>query len=323
MSIERGTSTPEAKPMPVVFLKPGFGETGKTFKTLQKELNHVGYSVVVAEHPRPKKRTEVLADIEEAKVFARAWYTTNRPDITSNRLEALLASIPPTLYEEALTLIQCIIESGVGSAPKKVAGHSQGAPASTFAAFLRPDLFSSPEGSSTLLLMNPAGLTGKMELKRSKELRASGKVLESRLMSGVEMFGDISRALGIIARDLVITVGALMTRGNNPEVRDAFWGWLKHVGRHEAVLSMRIVEEAHDMANTDILPFLEIIQGNGVSITISTDEDDHLFRSRIIKKRVSKTPSISLHTTSKGGHFMPLVRPREAAQIAHSVFSGA
>lgn len=320
MSMEKGNSGAETKPAPVIFLKPGFGETGKTFRTFQKELNHIGYTVVVAEHPRPKKRTEVLADIEDAKVFAREWYSTNRADIDPDRLEALLASIPPTLYEEALTLIHQIVESGVGNAPKKVAGHSQGAPASTFAAFLRPDLFISPEGNSTLLLMNPAGLTGKKEIKRSKELEASGKIMESRALQGVEVFGDVSRAFGIIARDVLITMGALMTRGNNPEVRDAFWGWLKHVGRHEALLSMRIIQEAHDMANTDILPFLEVVQGNGVTVTVMHDENDHLFRSQIIKKRVSDT-SISLRTTSKGGHFMPLVRPREAAQIAHSVFS--
>lgn len=303
-----------------VFIMPGFGETGKgTLKHFSRALEGGSRDgrVHPLEHPPLMRRETLEAELEKAKVFARAWYREHRRDVAPERLEAILASIPPTIFEKALAVIAELERSATPDEPLVLVGHSQGAMVQAVVATLRPDLTPNwDEDRSALIVMNPAGLTGR-EGFSSRALRASGKVKEANKQLLADSIGVPYRIGEIMVRNTVSTFRAFIRNINNPAMRSALNGWDKHIFKN--FIGTRIEDEAHDMANTDILPFLELVAGNGVRVAVVYDEDDALFPADVIGRRLNKHPAIELHPTTGGGHFHPVTKPDEAAKIVRSI----
>lgn len=303
-----------------VFVMPGFGETGKgTLKRFNRALEDGGLDgrVHPLEHPPHLHRETLEVELEKAKAFARVWYAEHRPDVAPEELEAILASIPPTIFEKALAVIAELERSATPNAPLVLVGHSQGAMVQAVVAALRPDLVPNwEEDASALIVMNPAGLSGR-EGFSSRALRASGKVKEANKQALADAALVPYRIGEIMVRNAVSTFRAFIKHIGNPAMRSAFNGWDKHIFKN--FLGTRIEDEAHDMANTDLLPFLELVAGNGVRVAVVYDEDDALFPAGTVGKRLNKHPTIELHPTTGGGHFHPITKPDEAADIVRSI----
>lgn len=312
---------------PPTFVVPGFAEDASSFEKFANDLSHNNHNVFVTEHPRGKdERQQARERIDATIDQAREWYKQNRPDIDPVHLEALFASLPQSLLEEAMFFIR-IIEEEVKTTrkePVEVVGHSQGAFTVVLAAFLRPDLFPNQENAqSTLLLMNPAGFTGREGIAESKALQAIGKVKESKEAKAREMVDDSWRTLKIMVDYSISQIASFIFRGNTKEafkqMNEADKKAAGYVARN--FLNGRIFQEGSDIANTDIVPFLEVVHGNGVRLAVMSDEKDSLFRSEKIEKRVSGLDYIELYKTDGEGHFLPVRAAKKASDKTHDILT--
>lgn len=304
---------------------PGFAETWHTtFQPFRKKLEQNGLTGRVhgAEHPKPIEKKERARLMNEVIAEARVWYQNNRPDLDPQTLEAVLLSVPPTIFEKALAVMTEIKKYASPEEALVLFGHSQGAMTQAYVALLWPEYFRNTHGQTHMLfLSNPAGLTGREGFSK-KALEASRDVRKTKVNGVAELFGVSFRVAEIMTRDIFTTLRAVASRPLNKAVRNAAGGWLAYLARH-FVFGPRIIKEAHDMANTDLIPVLEIIAGNGFLVTVMYDENDPLFPAETIEKRLSGHPSIQLRITERGGHFHPLTKAGESADIVTDAIYGA
>lgn len=313
---------------PPTYVTPGFKEPASTFSALSEELAERGHNVYTLDEPprlNPKDRER---ELQKAIDFARRWYTKHHPTMSQEDREALermFLSIPTTLFEGALRLIQLIEKETSKGTPVQALGHSRGAFETVLAAFLRPDLFPTKDGmASTITLLNPAGLTGKEGVHESIAIRASQKVRDERVGRARktlgEWVGDGGRMLSIMYECLVSTVASYVRTADNspakPSMEAAFKGALGLLFSDP----LRAAHEAHDMANTDLLMFIEFTHRmNGVRYGLVIDTDDTLFKRDLIRGRLEGHEYIEVRETSGGTHFAPITKPKEVAEAVENI----
>lgn len=313
---------------PPTYVKPGFKEPASTFGALSEELAERGHNVYTLEEPPRLKPKDRERELQKAIDFARRWYSRHHPTMSQEDQEALermFLSIPKTLFEGALQLIQLIEKETSKGTPVQALGHSRGAFETVLAAFLRPDLFPTKNGvASTITLLNPAGLTGKEGVHESLAIHASKKVRDERVGKARrtlgEWVGDGGRMLSIMYECLVSTVTSYVKTPKDspakPSMRTAFREALGLLFTDP----LRAQEEAHDMANTDLLMFIEFTHRvNGIQYGLVIDTDDTLFKPGLIRGRVQEHEYIEVRETSGGTHFAPITKPKDVAEAVESI----
>ncbi|MEK7613906.1 MAG: alpha/beta hydrolase [Patescibacteria group bacterium] len=307
---------------------PGVGIEASANQDFAKELEAQGHNVYSFNHPSYAKTSEEFEVLYEAfetnKTFAREWYAIHRPEVPKERIEALLASIPLTLFEEAYSVIRALeddIQPGKKQ-PITAIGHSLAGQTLTFAAFLRPDLFSqNTQEQSLLIFINPAGVVGGREdIAPSKSLMASGKIAEAKKLEAkekLENFGmGMKMFLQLTISELASLAKSIFNKEERSRMNDVDRGTFQHLVQN--LPQLRFLREVHDNASVDILPFLEVIHGNGVSVVFINDEQDSLFPAKAVQKRLQKYDFIEQHSITSGGHYAPVQKPKLITKtIAH------
>lgn len=309
------------------YVKPGFKESASAFSGLGDELAERGHNVYALDEPPRLNSKDRERELQKAIDFARTWYTRHHPTIDREALEQMFLSIPKTLFEGALQLIHLIEQETSKGTPVQALGHSRGAFETVLAAFLRPDLFPTKNGvASTITLLNPAGLTGKEGVHESLALRASQKVRDERVGKARKTFGewasDGRRMVSIMYECLVSTVASYVRTPEDspakPSMKAAFSGALGFLFSNP----LRAAQEAHDMANTDLLMFIEFTHRvNGVRYGLVIDRDDTLFKRDIMLEHIQGHDYIEVRETSGGTHFAPITKPEDVAGAASEILN--
>jgi len=295
----------------------GFAEHPST-TTLGEELREQDHNVYVNAHPKKESDAFLKTELEQAQIKARELYARRiaSGEVDAVLLETLLARIPLALFREARALILLMEEVMDVNEPAAVAGHSFGAQAAIVAAFLRPDLYPNQNKTqSTLVLLNPAGFTGKREAA-SPVVSASEKVRDTHInikqKRFVETMEDLSRAGELQVRYFCSVVATALFRG--AEGKKAFGDSVRYSVAN--LLNGRIDREARDMANTDIVPFANFLtEINGLRIVVVYDARDTTFPARIIEERQGEMPGVEFQKTSGKGHFGPVHDPKGTAGV--------
>lgn len=304
------------------YVKPGFQEPASTFAPFSQSLAERGHNVYTLEEPPRLRAEERAREMERAIVFARTWYAKHHPDLDQERLEQMFLSIPPTLFEGALQLIRLIEVTTNKNNPVQVFGHSRGGFETVLAAFLRPDLFPSKNGEASLItLLNPAGITGKEGVHESLAVAASRKVRDGRVEKARRTFGewvgDGRRIVSIMYECLVSTVMSYVKTPSDSSAKEPMRKALVSALGMLFTDPIRATQEAHDMANTDLLMFTEFVHRvNGVRIGLIIDEDDTLFKAKRVRERIQGHEYLEVHETSEGTHFAPITKAEEVAELA-------
>lgn len=301
------------------FVQLGFAEHPSTTR-LGEELMEQGHNVYVNAHPKKESLRSLRRDLELAREDARRLYAKKiaAGDIDAAYLDELLLRIPPALFAEARSLIALIDDALTNREPLVVVGHSFGAQAAVVAAFLRPDLFpNGPDKHSLLILMNPAGFSGKREAAEKKATAASGRVRERHIEGAVEGLRQTLRAGALQARYIASVVGTALMRGG-PGIK-ALWHSVRYAGAHLA--SGEVDREASAMANTDTVPFVNFLsEVNGVDVVLVSDTSDTAFPAQGIRARAGEfAESVELIETSGKGHFGPVHDPEGAAELVTEI----
>lgn len=316
----------EHTPTSTVYVKPGFKERADTFDEFSEELAECGHRVYTLTEPQHLSTEERLELTERAIANAREWYRTHRPTVDQEVLERLFLSIPPTIFDGAIQLIQVIENTSSENRPVQVLGHSRGVLETAVAAFLRPDLFpSAGKDQSLIVLLNPAGMTGKEGVQESVAVAASKRIRDGKMEEARATLGEHAknggRITSIMAKCLLSTVWSWIKAPN--EAKKSMGQAL--VGALSMLLPLpgklpRALSEAHDMANTDIFEFLKFInEVNGVRIALVYDEHDRLFDAKTIERRLEDNSYIESYKTENGTHFAPITKPDETAEIADDI----
>lgn len=302
-------------------LELGFAVHPSTAEGFGEALSERDQNVWLNAQPRKEKKEALKAALEQAKRDARTIYYRKQiesGEVDLHELNALLDRIPLTLFAKARGLI-ALMENPqvtVKNEPLTVGGYSQGGPAAVIAATLRPDLFPSRDDEqSTLVLINPAGITGKRE-SASKFTEASKRVSEDRKATLGEKFGNLGRTARTQWGYLSGIVVEALTK---PHMGGAFKDSLRYVGAH--VLSGEVDREAHDMANTDMVPFINFLS-HRMRIIVIYDENDSVFPAKVIDKRRQSgdfEEGVEFHKTSGMGHFGPVHNPEETAEVINGI----
>lgn len=311
---------------------PGVGEQASSLEGFSEELKWQGHNVYTFNHPKyvktSEEKTPLVEHFEASKLFARAWYAQHRPEISSEIIESLLDSIPLSIYEEVRPIVDALekdIRPGKHT-PLMIIGHSLAAQTVTFLAFLRPDFFpQSKTENSLIILVNPAGVVGSREgVAPSKELRAAQKIKEARTAELKEKVENDLRGLGLLVKfsltEITEFVSTLLNKDARKRMNEADKDTYRHLLGN--ILQGRFLQEAHDIASVDIVPFLEIIHGNGVSISAIVS-DELLFPGKKLKERFAKeTPYVGVHQVEGGGHYAPIRKPKEVAETVQTIITG-
>lgn len=315
---------PNMRGRPPVFVQHGFAVHPST-SGLGESLMDRDRNVYVNAHPAKRPERFLRDELEYAKDKARRLYARHISEglVRVDELEALLARIPLAAYAEARSLIMLVEVGARIKEPITVAAHSFGAQSALFAAFLRPDLFPNQGGDkSTLVLLNPAGFTGKRESaeqrEESKALAASEAVRAEREQGLLETFRGLGRAGALQLRHLFSVIGAALTRG--AEGRRAFKEAILYTATH--LLSGTADSEAHAMANTDMVPYANFLATSGIRLEIVYDEDDVTFPARVFNARREGKEfdeRIGFHKTKGKGHFGPVHDPEGTAKLVDDI----
>lgn len=306
------------------FIKPGFKEAADTFDAFSESLSERGHNVYTLHEPRQLSDRERNALLHEVLTRARAWYAEHRPEVDEETLERLFLSIPPTIFDGAIQLIYTI-EGAVrdGGVPITVVAHSRGALETAVAAMLRPDLFPSvAPNKSLIILMNPAGMTGKEGVQESIAVAASKNIRDQKMARVQATLGEkasnIGRVTEIVTKCLFSTVWSYIKapRDAKKPMGQALTGALEML----FTKPQRSMKEAHDMANTDIFEFLRFLYAvHGIRIAVIYDEHDRLFNAEIIEARLEEHDYIEAYSTEDGTHFAPITKPKEIATIVNDI----
>lgn len=278
-------------------------------------------NVYVNAHPRKKSKERLRREYAEAKAEAHQQYAEKIASgaLTRETLDTLLDRIPLELFAEAASLIALMDENRrVRSDQAVVVGHSFGAQASIVAAFLRPDLFPRHgEDRSTLILLNPAGFTGKKEKPAAIDATVASERVDERHQREVgEMFAAYGRAGTLQARYIASLFGTALSRGKDG--LRAFVHGVRYSAAH--LLSGEIDREARAMANTDMVPFVNfLVAMNDVRIVVVYDEHDTTFPASAIEARRDEMPNVEFQKTSEKGHFGPVHDPKGTAKLVSAI----
>jgi len=321
-----GEPTQHAKPKmrlhkPLI-VQPGLSVHPKTLEKFGEALKEQDENVWLNAHLKKESIPFLQAELEKAKQHAKKLYAQRieRGEVSQEELDVLLDKITPTIYAEARSVIQFLEDGGVVSknASVDIVGYSQGGPAVVFAAVLRPDLFrNSEEEQSTIVLLNSAGLTGKREFgEKHPTVGASKKVAEDRESKIDDKEGRVKRHIEIVVGYL----GALLREGvSKPGMQKALLDGIGHVF---AQFGGRVHREAHEMANTDLVPFINfLVRSNELRVVVVYDEQDTAFSPKVIESRKEAGDfdgGVEFYKTNDGGHFDPIHNPTAvAADIEH------
>lgn len=299
--VERLANSHERSPKGKLLVAPGFGESGDgVLRYFGRALAGLGYDPIMHEHAPIGKKKELKEKLEAAKVKARE---LNGGRVDEERFEAILESIPLSLFREAEAFIRLAEEHINSNRPLNAVGHSQGGLYLVVAAVLRPDLF------KKLVLINPAGFTrGPESGLRAKAIESSEHVKEDRDRKAEKTFGgNYRRTLALMTR----YVKALRSEINaKREIKKTA---LKDYFKYSWSRGIHALREGFDMANTDIVPYLEILQHNfGVDIAIIYDDSDDIFPKDTFVGHIPEGVE-SLETEGEG-HFGPPKKPKEFAR---------
>lgn len=302
----------------------GFAVHPSTAENFGEALSERDQNVWLNAQPRKEKKEDLEAALEQAKSDARTIYYRKQiesGEVDLHELNALLERIPLTLFAKARGLIALIEDPHVTvkNEPLKVGGYSQGGPAAIVAAVLRPDLFPSrDEERSTLVLINPAGITGKRE-SESRAVRAAEKVRDDRKTTLAEKFGNLGRTARTQWGYLSGIVVEALTK---PHMGGALKDSLQYVGAH--TLSGEVDREAHDMANTDMVPFINFLSRR-MRLIVIYDEDDRTFPAKTIDERRESDDfegNVEFYKTSGMGHFGPIHNSKKMSETVMAALQG-
>jgi len=309
---------------PPFIIELGFAVHPSTTEGFGEALSKRDQNVWLNAQPRKEKKENLEAALEQAKRDARTIYYREQlesGEVDLNELNALLDRIPLTLFAKARGLI-ALMENPqvtVKNESLTVGGYSQGGPAAIIAATLRPDLFPShTDERSTLVLMNSAGFTGKRE-SGSKFTEASKRVRDERKATLAEKFENMGRTARTQWGYLSAIVVESLTK---PHMGTALRDSVRYVGVH--TLSGEVDREAHDMANTDMAPFINFLSRR-MRVIVIYDEDDRTFPAQVIDQRRESgdfEDGVEFHKTSGMGHFGPIHDSKKMSETVMAALHG-
>lgn len=279
-----------------LLVAPGFGESPKkAFKYINDELAELGYKTASHELTRLKNKRKLTKDLEEV----RAQFP-------------VLANLPLIIYQEARAFIEHAKDNPDAI---KAIGHSYGGLYLVVAAVLEPKRF------NKLILINPAGFTGKVEAHESKSISASEKVQEDRV-SKLEAQSDNERWKEQTANYFTEVFKSFSLSLSNKDTRKRMFtafvdGFSYIVDR--LLWFGQVFDEGKAMANTDIVPFIKELQKNDIEISVIYDDSDIIFPANKLEKRIPE--GVEKIPTSGKGHFGPVKEPESMANIIDDILA--
>ena len=319
--------SPEKDPVRgTIILNPGFAEFTSSFKAFAREFVKKGYRVIINEHPKAGALSDAFlqTELDHAKESARTYW--GRHGCSEKKLNMVLDSIQLATFREAYSYKIATEHSkefmNDPSLPVHVLGHSHGGLYTPIAHLLWPEEFA----GRSLTLINPAGLSGKIEDRPHSEsptVAAAESVREERVGKAREMFGSrIFRNTEISLRYLTAALTAAwkfkkpgilfdMLRYTLPRSsRIPLLGYIPILGA--MIPGAQTQDEGAGMANTDLRPILSILNSADMHTTVMYDTKDGVFPARTIERN---PPDAGLIKTEGFGHFGPVHSPKEYAEI--------